>query len=100
MEKVTTSWRRVGTDRAGTDEPGQRPDGPGQRSNTQWFWLFVVVLFVLNWIVASALLAPARATVSYTFFREQVVAKNVVEITSTGDTIVGTFRRPVRYPPG
>jgi cell division protease FtsH len=95
MEKVTTWWRR-----AGTDEPGQRPDGSGERPNTRWFWLFVLLLFVLNWIVAGALLAPARATVSYTFFREQVVAKNVVEITSTGDTIVGQFRRSVRYPPG
>jgi cell division protease FtsH len=61
----------------------------------------LVALFVLNWISAAATLSPqARATVSYTFFREQVQARNVTEITSTGDTIEGLFRSPVRYPPG
>ncbi|HEY0473633.1 MAG TPA: ATP-dependent zinc metalloprotease FtsH, partial [Kribbella sp.] len=60
-----------------------------------------MALFVLNWIAASATLSPqARATVAYTFFREQVQARNVPEITSTGDTIEGQFRHPVPYPPG
>jgi cell division protease FtsH len=54
----------------------------------------------VNWGLASSALAPAdRAAVSYTFFRDQVQAGNVVEITSTGDTIEGRFRNSVRYPP-
>jgi cell division protease FtsH len=60
----------------------------------------LVGLLVLNWVLASVALSPAaRADISYTFFREQVQAKNVVEITSTGDTIEGQFRNAVRYPP-
>ena len=37
---------------------------------------------------------------SYTFFWTQVNANNVQTITSTGDTIQGTFRHQVAYPPG
>ena len=38
-----------------------------------------------------------RPTVSNTFFWTQVTANNVQTITSTGDTIQGTFRHQVAY---
>jgi cell division protease FtsH len=41
-----------------------------------------------------------RPAVSYTFFLGQVNANNVQTVTSTGDTIQGTFRHQVAYPPG
>ena len=67
----------------------------------RWFWLLFAGMLALNWIIAEAVQAgPPRADVSYTFFRQQVQAKNVVEITSRADTIEGQFRTPVRYPPG
>jgi cell division protease FtsH len=40
-----------------------------------------------------------RTEVSYTFFRQQVSAGNVAEINSRADTIQGTFRTAVTYPP-
>jgi cell division protease FtsH len=82
---------------------GKREDrSQEQRSRTpQWMWLLLVGMFVANWLIASAVLSPPeRATVSYTFFRQQVEAGNVQEITSTGDTIEGQFRSPVQYPTG
>jgi cell division protease FtsH len=40
-----------------------------------------------------------RATVSYTFFLDQVSAANVESIASTGETIEGTFKSSVAYEP-
>jgi cell division protease FtsH len=37
--------------------------------------------------------------VSYTFFLAQVDARNVAQVTATGDTIEGVFKRAVAYPP-
>ena len=44
-------------------------------------------------------MGTSRTTVSYTFFRDQVQAGNVTEVTSTGDTIEGDFRKAAKYPP-
>ncbi|MDQ3896972.1 MAG: ATP-dependent metallopeptidase FtsH/Yme1/Tma family protein, partial [Actinomycetota bacterium] len=47
------------------------------------------------------MLAPAaRTEVPYTFFRDQVEAGKVAEITSTEDAIEGRFTEEVTYPPG
>jgi cell division protease FtsH len=76
----------------------QQGDGTG---NWSWFWWTLLGLLVLNWILSSALLgAAARTTVPYKFFVRQVTADNVTQVTSTGNTIQGTFRHQVRYPPG
>ena len=42
---------------------------------------------------------PSREHVPYSYFRTQVTAGNVSEVTSTGSTIQGTFKQPVK-PPG
>ena len=64
------------------------------------FWTLVALLFLANWIVSSLLLQePDRADVPYTFFRAQVEAGNVSEITSTEDAIEGRFKEGVKYPP-
>jgi len=55
----------------------------------------------VNWLLSSWFLAPAaRTDISYTFFRDQVEAGKVAEITSTDDAIQGRFTEEVRYPPG
>ena len=57
-------------------------------------------MFLANWLISAWLLAPAaRTEVSYTFFRDQVEAGKVAEITSTEDAIEGRFTEEVRYPP-
>ncbi|MFI6072306.1 ATP-dependent zinc metalloprotease FtsH [Actinoplanes sp. NPDC051343] len=81
--------------------PGHGSDSP-KKPRPAWmrFGWMLVVLLALNWIISSFLLAPpARTAVSYTFFTTQVTANNVSEITSTGDTIEGTFRKKTSYTP-
>jgi cell division protease FtsH len=77
------------------------PDGPNKpRQRPAWmrFGWMLLVLLAVNWIVSSFLLAPApRTPVSYTFFLTQVDAKNVADITSTADTIEGTFTKKTSY---
>ena len=83
---------------------GAPPDGD-QQQKPNWrriagrTWWLIAILLVVNWLVASSLMGTNRTTVSYTFFRQQVNAGNVSEITSTGDTITGTFRNAAKYPP-
>ncbi len=89
-------WKVEGAPQGNQDGGPAKPDW--RRIGRRTWWL-VLLLFVLNWIVASTLMSPSRTTVSYTFFRQQVQAGNVSEITSTGDTIEGTFRAAAKYPP-
>src|SRR5262249_13356589 len=82
----------------GAPQNGERSKPPDWRRLIRRLWWLVLVVLVVNWVVATMLLSPQRATVSYTFFRQQVQAGNVTEITSTGDTIQGQLRNPVKYP--
>jgi cell division protease FtsH len=108
--RKASGWPRLSIRR---DDPPRRPpwrvegmtgegaDKDGRRANWKRFWLAMLVMLAVNWTTASLLLAPeARVTVSYTYFVSQVDARNVQEVTSTGDTIEGTFRQKVTYPPG
>src|SRR5579859_5820319 len=72
----------------------------GGRPNWSRFWLVLLGLLILNWILGSLLTGAVRPTVPYTFFLNQVNANNVQTVTSTGDTIQGTFRHQVAYPAG
>src|SRR4051794_19471125 len=79
--------------------PGHSADGP-KKPRPAWlrFGWMLVLLLALNGVISSFLLAPpSRTAVSYTFFTTQVAANNVAEITSTGDTIEGTFRKKTSY---
>jgi cell division protease FtsH len=76
------------------------PNPPNPRPAWMRFGWMLLVLLALNWVVSSFLLAPpARTPVSYTFFLTQVDAKNVADVTSTGDTIEGTFTKKAAYTP-
>ena len=82
----------------GLDEGRQRD--PGRRSGWVRFGWLLLVLLLVNWVLSALLLAPAaRQRVSYTFFLSQVDARNVQEITSTGDTIEGALKKKVPYTP-
>src|SRR5579859_6126803 len=73
-----------------------------QRPVQRWSrWLLFPVLLVLNYLLITVVLpkAPERVEVSYTFFKQQVEADNVVEISTRTDTIQGTFKKPVAYQP-
>lgn len=42
---------------------------------------------------------PSGITIPYTVFKQQVEAGNVVRVTGEGDTIHGTLKKELRYPP-
>ncbi|WP_433717696.1 ATP-dependent zinc metalloprotease FtsH [Actinoplanes sp. CA-051413] len=104
--------RAGGSGRAGDDRPpapppwrveGAPPGSNGAKTPRpawQRFGWMLLVLLALNWIISSTLLAPEpRTAVSYTFFLTQVDAKNIADITSTADTIEGTFTAKTSYTP-
>jgi cell division protease FtsH len=89
-------WRLEGKGGA----PGQSDGEPTRRGSRLKSWWPVIAVLVVNWVISSVLLAPpARTTVSYTFFLEQVRGKNVATVTSTGEMIQGSFTKPVSYTP-
>jgi cell division protease FtsH len=62
--------------------------------------LFAAVLlanFLLIQLVTPG--QPQRVEVSYTFFKQQVEADNVAQISTRADTIQGTFRQAIPYQP-
>ncbi|HEY3766960.1 MAG TPA: ATP-dependent zinc metalloprotease FtsH [Gaiellales bacterium] len=77
-------------------EEQRQPRMPGGRR----FWIFLLILLVGN-VLAEHLISttPSREHVPYSFFRAQVTADQVRSVTSTGSTIQGTFKRPMK-PPG
>ena len=90
-------WKVEG-ERSAPAPPPRSTKGPARRQPS--FWALLAVLFLVNWLVSSWLLAPtARTDVTYTFFRDQVEAGRVAEITSTEDAIEGRFTEEIRYPP-
>ena len=93
QETSSPPWRVEGMPEDDQDHAGGRP-------NWSRFWLILGGLLILNWILGSLLVGVVRPAVSYTFFLGQVNANNVQAITSTGDTIQGTFRHQVAYASG
>jgi cell division protease FtsH len=66
-----------------------------------WRWLIFPALLVLNYLLILFVTPgqPQRVELSYTFFKQQVTADNVAQISTRTDTIQGTFRQPVPYQP-
>jgi cell division protease FtsH len=86
-------------DGRGRPTPGQKkPSGP----NARWLVVLLVIgLLAVNlWISSNALQPAARVQIPYSpTFLKQVTSDNVSQISSTGDSIQGTFRSAVTYPP-
>ncbi|MDQ3809835.1 MAG: ATP-dependent zinc metalloprotease FtsH [Chloroflexota bacterium] len=90
-----------------------RPPGPRERKPSSskdqrnpmlqprpWWVSFLLVL-VLNYLLVQLFLpeqAQQRIDVPYTFFKEQIAAGNVSEVTSRADVIQGTFKEARKYP--
>jgi len=84
----------------GRGMPEQHKPRPPHR--LRGFWMFVFALLVVNWL--SVLLfqptGQTRVTVPFSpFFLNEAAANRVKSITTTGDTVQGTFRTKLRYPP-
>src|SRR6266568_2394041 len=102
----------------GATVPRPRPPGPNDiqrpaakneppKGNTnlmrpQPWWISFIVILVLNYLLVQFFLPaspPQRIDVPYTFFKQQVAAGNVSEVTSRADVIQGLFKQAVTYPP-
>src|SRR5579859_4595334 len=82
--------------------PNSQPDKkPNPLTRWSW-WAAFAALLVANYVIVSMFTpntSTPRTEISYTFFRQQVSVGNVVEISSQGDAVQGTFRQPETYPP-
>ena len=96
-----TSPRRPDEPKPWRVEGAPGGDGtPPKRPAWMRFGWMLLLLLAVNWILSSFLLAPEpRTPVSYTFFLTQVQSANIADITSTGDTIEGSFKDKVAYTP-
>ena len=98
--RVTSGWRVTPSPdgRGRPDSPaGTKSKGPNPR------WLVIVLiagLLALNlWISTEALKPNSRVRIPYSpTFLTQVKDNNVKAISSTGDSIQGTFVKGVKYP--
>ncbi len=88
---------------ADTPTPGRpRPAGPaspGSQFRSRRFWLGLGILLLINIFVTNVLFAPSQpttVTLPYNVFKAQVLADNVVSVTSTGDAISGVTKTPVQ----
>jgi cell division protease FtsH len=108
------SGRRPPTPQDKQDKQGWRvtpaPDGRGMPDEhkpppphrLRGFWIFVIVLLALNWISVLAFQKSGKPRVKVPFspyFLNQLEAGQVKSISSKSDTIKGTFKANVRYPP-
>jgi cell division protease FtsH len=103
----------------GAVKPRPRPPGPNdvqpssgkgnqqppkQRSplmRPRPWWISFIVVLVLNFLLVQVFLperANPRIDVPYTFFKQQVTTDNVLDVTSQGDMIQGTFKSAVTFP--
>jgi cell division protease FtsH len=100
MPRDEQGWR-VAPAPDGRGMPEQHKPRPPHR--LRGFWIFVVVLLVVNW--ASVLIfqpssSQPRVKVPFSpYFLQQLEAGKVRSISSKGDTIQGTFTTKLRYPP-
>src|ERR1051326_4482881 len=86
-------------------QPSSGKGGPPPKKNPLMqprpWWISFLVVLVLNYLLVQVFLPERpnpRIDVPYTYFKQQVMADNVVDVTSQGDTIQGTFRNAVTYP--
>jgi cell division protease FtsH len=85
----------------GRGMPEQAPTGPPPHRRPGFLW-FVLALIAVNWISVFVFQPSGESRVSVPFnpyFLEQVKAGEVKAISSKGDTVQGTFRHKLRYPP-
>ena len=83
-------------------KPGPSPHAPAnpRRWPPQPWWLVFLVLMIVNYVGTRVFFREASSiTVPYTFFKAQIDAGNVEDVTSVGDAIHGRFKTKVTYPP-
>src|SRR5438093_507050 len=78
--------------------PGAPAGGPTPFWRKRGFWIYLVVLLLLNYVISIVFTGgPSRMTVPYTTFIEQVNSNNVKDITAQSNSIQGDFKASVTY---
>jgi cell division protease FtsH len=99
MPRDKQGWR-VAPAPDGRGTPDEHKPPPPHR--WRGLWIFFVVLLALNWL-SVLVFQPSgqpRVTVPFSpYFLKQIQDKQVSSITTKSDTIDGTFKTKVRYPP-
>src|SRR6266851_4846730 len=65
-------------------------------------WVTLAIVLLANVVITNVLFAPAQpttVTLPYDVFKQQVVADNVLSVTTTGDAITGVTKTPVKESP-
>ena len=99
MPRDRQGWR-VTPAPDGRGMPDEHKPRPPHR--LRGFWIFVIVLLALNWISVLAFQTSGQPRVKVPFspyFLNQLEAGKVKSISSKADTIQGTFKTSVKYPP-
>ncbi|HUZ28003.1 MAG TPA: ATP-dependent zinc metalloprotease FtsH [Solirubrobacteraceae bacterium] len=75
---------------------------PRQPHRLAGFWVFFIALLAVNWVLVLVAQPSTQPRVNVPFspyFLQQVQAGQVKSISSKSDTIQGTFKAKLRYPP-
>ncbi|HET9848519.1 MAG TPA: ATP-dependent zinc metalloprotease FtsH [Candidatus Dormibacteraeota bacterium] len=95
---ATSPTRRPQLPTARTPGTPGTPGAPAPFWRSRGFWIYLVVLLLLNYLISALFFSgPARVTVPYTTFIQQVNGDNVTDITAQGNSIQGDFKRSVSY---
>src|SRR5260370_9953487 len=78
-----------------------RPAPPNPMRSTR-LWITLAIVLLANVLITNVLFAPAQpttVTLPYDVFKQQVVADNVLSVTTTGDAITCVTSTPVKESP-
>src|SRR6266849_2993338 len=78
-----------------------KPAPPNPFRSTR-LWVTLAIVLLANVLITNVLFAPAQpttVTLPYDVFKQQVVADNVLSVTTSGDAITGVTKTPVKESP-
>ena len=86
--------------RAGGPSTTSKGAATGLRRRPQPWWLVFLVILLANYLGMQFFFPePTAITIPYTFFKSQIEAGNVADVTSVGASIEGSFKTKTTYPP-
>jgi cell division protease FtsH len=86
--------------RAGGPSAPSKAAATGFLKRPRPWWLIFLVVLLANYLAMQFLFPePTAITIPYTFFKSQIEAGNIADVTSVGASIEGSFRTKTAYPP-